>query len=172
MTMHGVIVRGMEVPPGCPMCPLSHWNWANEFTGCEITPGKKFAVYHDPEYANSPSKSRPDWCPLEPAPEWISVEERLPESGEHVLACCFVKWLGGGGKSYVCDAYYAKPKTLTCNSCGDDIAYEYDEETDEYYLLEGWYEVIKNWGDYDSISIGDFVTHWMPLPKPPKEEDK
>ena len=101
---------------------------------------------------------------------WIPCAERLPESGEHVLACCFVKWLGGGGKSYVCDAYYAKPLTLTVNSWDDDIACEYDEETDEYYLLEGWYEVIKNWDDYDSISIGDFVTHWKPLPDPPKEE--
>ena len=101
---------------------------------------------------------------------WISVEERLPDSGEYVLACCFVKWLGGGGKSYVCDAYYAKPKTLTVNLWGDDIACEYDEETDEYYLLEGWYEVIKNWDDYDSVPIGDFVTHWRPLPEPPKEE--
>ena len=101
---------------------------------------------------------------------WISVEERLPESGEHVLACCYVKWLGGGGRNYVCDAYYAKPKTLNVNSWADDIACEYDEETDEYYLLEGWYEVIKNWDDYDSISIGDFVTHWMPLPLPPKED--
>lgn len=62
--MPDVIIKGMEMPPGCPMCPLSHWNWANEFTGCEIATGKKYAVYDEPEYANFPGASRPDWCPL------------------------------------------------------------------------------------------------------------
>lgn len=61
----------------------------------------------------------------------------------------------------------------TANSVGncfdDEISCEYDEETDEYYLKEGWYEVIRNWDEYGSAVIGDFVTHWMPLPEPPKE---
>ena len=92
--------------------------------------------------------------------EWISVKERLPESGEHVLLTCECK---PSGNRYVCDGYYAKPKTIV-GSGGGECATEYDEETDEYYLLEGWYEVIKNWEDYSSIVIDDFVTHWMPLP--------
>lgn len=75
-------------------------------------------------------------------------------------------------KRYICDGYYAKRYTeQTWNNSGD-IACEYHEEDDENYLLEGWYEVIKNWDDYNSIVIDDFVTHWMPLPEPPKEEDK
>ena len=101
---------------------------------------------------------------------WIPVTERLPESGKHVLVACEVHSYGGGvhGK-YVCDGYYAAPKSMT-GGCGDDFATEYDEEDDEYYLLEGWYEVIKNWDDYNSIVIPDFVTHWMPLPEAPKGE--
>lgn len=100
---------------------------------------------------------------------WIPVSERLPESGERVLACCRVKWLGGGGRTYVCAAFHSAPKTETCVS-SDGIDMEYDEETDEYYLPEGWWEVINNWDDYSFVAIGDFVTHWMPLPEPPKGE--
>jgi len=71
-------------------------------------------------------------------------------------------------KRYICDGYYAKAKSIACNF-DDECALEYDEERDEYFLLEGFYEVIKNWDDFTSITIEDFVTHWMPLPEPPKE---
>ena len=101
---------------------------------------------------------------------WIPVTERLPESGKHVLAACEVRSYGSVSGRYVCDAYYAAAKSMT-GGCGDDFATEYDEEDDEYYLLEGWYEVIKNWDDYNSIVIPSYVTHWMPLPQPPKEND-
>jgi hypothetical protein len=105
---------------------------------------------------------------LKSVPRWVSVEERLPESGTHVLVCCRVKWLGGG-HSYVCDAFHSNSKTIPC-SYNDDIDMEYDEEKDEYYFPEGWWEVIKNWDEYSCVAIADFVTHWMPLPEPPKEE--
>ena len=98
--------------------------------------------------------------------KWIPVTERLPESGVHVLLCCETR---PSGKRYVCDGYYAKAKSLPSYGFPDECAVEYSEEDDEYYLLEGWYEVIKNWDDYNSVVIGDFVTHWMPLPEPPKE---
>lgn len=102
-------------------------------------------------------------------PKWISVEERLPDGGVHVLACCRARWLAGSGNLYVCDAFHSSPKTIVC-SYDDDIDSEYDEETDEYYFPEGWWEVIKNWDDYSCVAIEDTVTHWMPLPEPPKEE--
>ena len=101
--------------------------------------------------------------------EWIPVSERLPKSGVHVLLCCEIVSGGNVYKRYVCDGYYAKRYTEQVFNNSGDIACEYNEEDDEYYLEEGWYEVIKNWDDYNSIVIGDFVTHWMPLPEPPKE---
>jgi hypothetical protein len=97
---------------------------------------------------------------------WVSVEDEKPESGKHVLLCCEVR---PSGKRYVCDGFYAQSKTIT-TICDGDNNYEYDEETDEYYLIEGYYEIIKNWDDYSSIVIDDFVTHWKPLPEAPKGE--
>ena len=101
---------------------------------------------------------------------WISVKDRLPEAGKHVLADCEVRLISGRKKHYVCKAYYAPTHTISVGSFPDDAeCYEYDEEDDNYYLLEGWYECIHNWDDYSGVVIGDFVTHWMLLPEPPKE---
>lgn len=57
-----VIVKGMQMPKDCPMCPMAHWNANKEFTGCEVVAGKWYAM-NDPEYAES--DCRPEWCPLE-----------------------------------------------------------------------------------------------------------
>ena len=57
----GVYIKGMELPKDCPMCPLAHWDAADNFTGCNIVCGKKYAM-SDKEYADS--NTRPDWCPL------------------------------------------------------------------------------------------------------------
>ena len=96
---------------------------------------------------------------------WIPVAERLPESGHYVLLCCEIR---PSMNRYVCDGYYAKAKSIPSNY-DDECAVEYDEEQDEYFLQEGFYEAIKNWDDFSSITIEDTVTHWMPLPEPPKE---
>lgn len=56
------LVRGMEMPKDCPYCPLAHWNFKNEFTGCEIT--KKYFSTEE-LYADG----RPDFCPLVLVPE-------------------------------------------------------------------------------------------------------
>ena len=95
---------------------------------------------------------------------WIPVTERLPENDVHVLLSC--KCVVG---AYVCDGFHTE-KYSTPMQFYEDIDADYDEETDEYYFPEGWWEVIKNWDDYSCVAIEDTVTHWMPLPEPPKEE--
>lgn len=99
--------------------------------------------------------------------QWIPVSESLPESGIHVLLSCEIRPIG---RRYVCVGYYAASKTLI-GGYGDEYGTEYDDDKDEYFLLEGWYEVIKNWDDFSSVAIGDFVTHWMLLPEPPEGEN-
>ena len=103
--------------------------------------------------------------------EWISVDDMLPESGVHVLICCEMHRYGGeiAGK-YVCDGYYAEANKIIAGGFPDECYCEYSKEDDEYYLCEGWYEVIKNWNDYNSVAVEDFVTHWMPIPDLPEME--
>lgn len=99
---------------------------------------------------------------------WISVKDRLPESGKSVLASCQIRLMNGKNKYYVCEAMYTAPKTVSAGAY-DDFDADYDEATDTYYYPEGWWEKIHNWDEYSNVVIADFVTHWMPLPKPPKE---
>jgi hypothetical protein len=102
--------------------------------------------------------------------EWISVSERLPESGAHCLLCCELRCIDGTRRPYVCDGFHVERFNIKASGVDDECVTEYNEEDDEYYISEGWYEVIKNWGEYSCIVIDDFVTHWMPLPEPPKGE--
>ena len=104
--------------------------------------------------------------------EWISVEERLPESGAHCLISCTVKRFDGKHGQYVCVGYYAEKFKHLAYGVDDDCVSEYNEENDEFYIAEGWYEVIKNWDDYGFVAIDDFVTHWMPLPEAPNMKRK
>ena len=71
----GIYLPNMEMPKDCPMCPLAHYNTLGDFTGCNITPGKRYAMTHDKEYAES--STRPAWCPLVevPTPHRRLIEE-------------------------------------------------------------------------------------------------
>ena len=99
--------------------------------------------------------------------EWISVKDRLPEAEQEVLLSCETR---PNKFTYICKGFYIPDKWLRENSTFDwdlECCNEYCEELDDYYLNEGWYERIHNWGEYSSVGIADFVTYWMPLPEPP-----
>ena len=56
-----ILIKGMKMPRDCQQCPCAYW--VNQFTflGCNVKPGKRYAM-RDEEYRNS--ITRPDWCPL------------------------------------------------------------------------------------------------------------
>lgn len=93
---------------------------------------------------------------------WTSVKDRLPDNEEHVLLLCKT---GQSKYRYICNGFHARLKSVET----DHEFGEYDDETDEYYMPEGFYEVIHNWDEYSSVTIEDVVIGWMPLPEPPKE---
>ena len=80
---------------------------------------------------------------------WIPVAERLPEED---------------GSYLVTTNYFGKRKVI--NICG----FAKDGETVDEYDLTGkkyvWYFYDNEYGFFST----DSVTHWMPLPKPPKED--
>lgn len=75
---------------------------------------------------------------------WISVKERLPET-------------------YETDDVFGYRHSKVCNVIGKDrcrwMAY-YDQDENQWCTLPT--------GVYLGI---DYVTHWMPIPEPPKEEE-
>lgn len=74
--------------------------------------------------------------------------------------------LNGYGKERRIRAYYIQPLTETCDTELNDENYDYSEEKDEFYLKEGWYEC----NDCEEINwrVTYQITHFMPLPSPPK----
>ena len=101
-------------------------------------------------------------------PEWISVKDRLPEAETEVFV--FVKH--ANNHNVITTAMYedGKMSDEESNWHWQDIDYDYDEENDQYLIPEGWWEYRHyNPDDVYKNAIDGKVTHWMPLPEPPKE---
>ncbi|MFZ2736657.1 MAG: DUF551 domain-containing protein [Burkholderiaceae bacterium] len=97
---------------------------------------------------------------------WTPVSESMPTSGKIVLA--FYRNING--KARIIRAHWIAAKTQEADS--EQELFEYDEEADAYFTPEGWYENINNWDDYSSVTVHEGqITHWMPLPDAPKEEN-
>ena len=109
-------------------------------------------------------------------PHWISVKERLPEVEKRVLLLtehegCFSKKVY---RNVTCGFYEdGKMNTETSKVYWDvyDMGLEYDEAQDAYLVPEGWVEeCLAERDECTCMVLGYKVTHWMPLPEPPKEE--
>ena len=108
----------------------------------------------------------------EKVPQWISVEDRLPEPETDVLIVC-----NRNGYVFVTPAIYEDGKMLTQESAwnwSDIYGYGlYSEEDDDYYIPEGWWENRQfNPDDVYNNPVDCTVTHWMPLPEAPEEGGK
>lgn len=82
------------------------------------------------------------WQPIQTAPRWISVKERLPDKSVEVLVC------------------FAGQSTLCATG----------QYTDNHrHDVAGWCYPAENRGCTDN-GEDPVVTHWMPLPAPPSEK--
>lgn len=95
---------------------------------------------------------------------WISVEEKLPESNVQVLC------IGNKGKHQFVGFYTVgrdvevAPDEDYSNDCEDC------QDQDYCYLKPGWYEEEETpRSEYDYQYVSRDVTHWQPLPSPPKQ---
>ena len=99
-------------------------------------------------------------------PVWTPVSEALPDPSTKVLAF----YRNDLGKGRIVVAQWVPANTVK-DSCDNDFS-EYNEELDDCFWPEGWYEQIENWDEFSAFRITEgTVTHWMPLPKGPLQED-
>lgn len=108
---------------------------------------------------------------------WILVSEKPPETNKDVLITFreYMEW----NKKYrygTCKAVYISAHSIKTDDmwsyCDNDELSIYDENENEYYVKEGWYEVIEHWDDYSNVLINCEVTAWKPLPEPYKEVEE
>lgn len=77
-------------------------------------------------------------------PEWISVDERLPDEGDLPIDCLFAAKVGD--------------RVVVDWGC---IGIQTDWRTKE---KEYYFEILHDWDEGEGCEI----THWMPLPEAPK----
>lgn len=131
------------------------------YSGAEASVSNPQSLYNSVKRARAALSAQPAQ-PAQPPEGWISVTERIPKSGESVLA--FYKNRNGYGRRIRACWVAARTEESTTDS---EIGI-YDEEHDCYYDPEGWYEQINNWDEYRAVAVHEGnVTHWHVLPAAP-----
>lgn len=85
--------------------------------------------------------------------EWISVKERLPDAPGHYLVCTNVNYWNGGCMDKNEEHKYCESGT-PIGFFGTTMS-----------VLDCYYDITGDWNRVCNCH----VTHWMPLPDPPKE---
>lgn len=140
-----------------------------------IVPGCKHFMAQKERYL---IKENGEIVPLTNCQQWIPVTERLPEPETEVVILAERKTYSFKTKNVttfhtVTTGMYEDGTKNTEDSgwCWETDGFEYDEELDAYIIPEGWWEYKHYNGDDEyNHAIDDKVTHWMPLPEPPKGE--
>lgn len=139
----------------------------------------KYYITHTPEgwgehYAYSVALNEVLNCPaadvVQPV-QWIPVAERLPKPETEVMIVC-----NRNGYRFIATAIHEDGTLLTEDSnwnWNDIWGYGlYDEEHDDYIIPEGWWESrCFTPDDVYNCPVDCEVTHWMPMPELPKEEN-
>ena len=110
---------------------------------------------------------------LDKQPKWIRANERLPENEKTVLIAGWREGISGKLWPVVMTAFHIDGKMLAQDSCyawsEGSVEMEYDEDADDFVVPEGWFEEVQC-SDEFSMVYDIRITHWMPLPEPPKED--
>ena len=103
--------------------------------------------------------------------EWVNVQDRLPDNEKDVLVCVERRHHLHPERTvrFVVKAFYTDGEHDTKHSGyqWDALAFECDAEGDTFTVPAGWWESAFYAEEFSAIT--DRITHWMPLPTPPKE---
>lgn len=132
---------------------------------------KKHRCKRGAKLESNPQDKFFDDCPLPdaaPVGLWISAKDKLPEAEAEVLAVC-----NRNGFRFVVPAIYEDGTVLSQDSMWNwyelDAYGTYSEENDDYFVPDGWWENRQfTPDDVYNNPVDCVVTHWMPLPEPPK----